>query len=69
MHAGSIVIDATKKITLSVGGASIVLVPGQIFIAPLDDLKISGPGDPPIPAAVNDPDAPSIADAGDKQLK
>jgi hypothetical protein len=66
MHAGSIVIDATKKITLSVGGASIVMVPGQIFIAPLDDLKISGPGDAPIPAAVHKPNPPDLADRGDE---
>ena len=65
MHAGSIVIDASKKITLSVGGASIVMVPGQIFIAPLDDLKISGPGDPSIPAAVKKPNEPDAADDGE----
>jgi type VI secretion system secreted protein VgrG len=64
MHAGSIVIDATKKITLSVGGASIVIVPGQIFIAPLDDLKISGPGDAPVPAAAHEPNPPDRADLG-----
>jgi len=65
VHAGTIVLDAKTNITLSVGGSSIVITPGMVFISPPNTLSVPGPAVPAIPAGVHEPHPPFPADPGE----
>ncbi len=65
INASSIVLDATKKITLSVGGSSIVITNGNIYIWGPPPTQIDTATGGPDPAA--SADLQDVADAGHRR--